>query len=213
MLGIRAVADLSIGLYPVPHRQPFVINQLLAALAVGAPGSGIDAFDDLLQAVADDRRELRRGFLDVDLPVGIHAVGNVDPDTRQLRQFRLAAQAEPGAVKDQPLASIQVEPLRFQVSFRPADILPIRLRHLLVMRKGKALDLHVAPDQGQLLFGVCDGSRVLSGKGIERAQQSPVQQHPKRLRLFHEPMEDEAEVAFGFRNSLIDHLGTLGSIV
>ena len=197
----------------MPHRQPFVVDKLLTTLAVGALRPVLDTLDDLPEPVADDRRQLGRRFLDVDLPVRVHAVGDVDPDPGQLGQFGLPAQTEPCAVEDQTFAAIEIEALGFQVPFGPRYVLPVRLAHLLVVRQREALDFHVAADQCQLFLRIGYRGRVLLGKRVEWPQQAPIEKDPERFRLLHEPVEHQSQVPFCLGNPLVDDFGTLGCIV
>ena len=93
-------------------------------------------FYDPTQAFANRCRRLRRGLPDVDLPLGIEGIGNVDAHTGKLRELELAGESKPGSVNDEAPIAIKVEPLVAHIALRSSIFFPVVRRDLVVMREG-----------------------------------------------------------------------------
>ncbi|MNW18371.1 hypothetical protein D3C71_2179190 [compost metagenome] len=57
-----------------------MVDELLTALDIGPLRRALNTLDHLPEAFTDGRRQLGRGLLNVNLPVSIHAIRDIDPD-------------------------------------------------------------------------------------------------------------------------------------
>src|SRR5690625_3440915 len=154
MLEVGTKNDLSILLNSIPARETAFINQSLTPAAIRATGRSDEPLDYLLKAFTHHRRELGRGLLDVDLPLRVHRVWDIDGYPAEFREFGLAREPQPPTRDDETFLAIDVEPLRFQMSLRTANFFPLFPTHPLVMGKRMASDQDITLAQSKHLFRV-----------------------------------------------------------
>src|SRR5262245_3208825 len=87
MLAIDRVVDLAVTDQLPPDERALptgASGDLLAAMTIYLDGAPARDLPDLAESVADRTRRTRRGLPDVDLPVGVERVRQIDADAGQL---------------------------------------------------------------------------------------------------------------------------------
>src|SRR3546814_1140158 len=129
--------------------------------------AGSDPVDDLTQPLPHPMRRAGTGFLDVDGPGFVQAVGKVDLYPRQLGGLALRHESEPVAPGHQAAVSIDVAPLIGDEVTAILVVVVLGRGQTTVVWKHVRLQAHLGLADADDLLRKHLGGRILPAEGIE----------------------------------------------